>query len=208
MSGSVCNNNSGNLCLDCGPVDKCNSGGQNLSVCCNNFVNILNFSKDLIALLGELPTEQDFSVVQFGTDVTIASTLESWRQVTKTINQLRYGGGKTNLVGAINSCQETLASSPPDRKNLMLVITDGAPSAPAANPAGVAAIAATNAKNQGTFIIPVFIEDPNNQNSPQSMYLKNSISSDGKVFVADFDGLTSLQESIFEQVTCQARSQE
>ena len=151
-----------------------------------------------------MPTDQDFSIVHFGTDVTVASTLENSRQSFKTLNQLKYTGGKTNLAGAIDSCQETLTNSPPDRTNLMLVITDGAPSVPDFNPALVATDAATIAKNQDTFIIPVLIEESRFGFSYEENFLKNSISSDGKVFVADFNGLNDLQDALFEQVTCQA----
>lgn len=86
----------------------------------------------------------------------------------------------------------------------MLVITDGAPSVPDFNPASVATDAATNAKNQDTFIIPVLIEESRFGFSYEENFLKNSISSDGKVFVADFNGLNDLQDALFEQVTCQA----
>jgi len=164
------------------------------------------FTKDLITALGELPTDQDFSIVHFGTDVTVASTLESSRQSVKTINKLRYTGGKTNLAGAISLCQTTLDQSPPDRKNLMLIITDGAPSVPRFDAQGAATTAAGNAKVQDTFIIPVFIDEETFQFVPEVTFLKNNISSDGQVFVTDFDGLKNLQDAIFEQVTCQANA--
>mmetsp|Transcript_17014 Transcript_17014/g.36663 ORF Transcript_17014/g.36663 Transcript_17014/m.36663 type:complete len:1197 (+) Transcript_17014:135-3725(+) len=202
MSGSVCNDGTGSLCTECAPLASCNSGGERPTVCCPNFANMIEFTKSLVTSLGELPTDQDFSIVHFGTDVSVASTLESSRQSVKTLNTLTYTGGKTNLAGAINSCQLTLAASPPDRRNLMLIITDGAPSVPA-NAEEAATTAAINAKNQDTFIIPIFIEQ-NSFQTTEAIFLKNDISSDGKVFVADFDGLTSLQDTVFEQVTCQA----
>ena len=68
-----------------------------------------------------------------------------------------------------------------------------------------ATLAALDAKSRDTFIIPVLIEEQN-QNDPAVTYLKNSISSDGKVLVSDFDGLKNLQDSLFEQVTCQANN--
>ena len=86
----------------------------------------------------------------------------------------------------------------------MLVITDGAPSVPDLFAASVTTAAATNAKNQDTFIIPVLIEESRFGFSYEENFLKNSISSDGKVFVADFTGLNDLQDALFEQVTCQA----
>lgn len=122
----------------------------------------------------------------------------------KTINRLIYTGGKTNLAAAIDSCQQTLANSPPDRTNLLLIITDGAPSVPAFNAMGWAKTAADNAKIQDTFIIPVLIEESYWQFAPEKLFLENDISSDGKLFVANFEGLVNLQDSLFEQVTCQA----
>ena len=198
MSGSVC----GGFCENCG---ECNSGGTNLSICCSNFANMLDFSKSLVRSLGDLRTNQDFSVVHFATDVDIASTLENRNQAVKTINQLKYTGGSTNLAGAINSCQSTLDDSPSDRKNLILILTDGAPTIPEFNAEEAATAAAKNAMNKDTFIIPVLIEDPRFQ-TPEVKYLENNISSDGKVFVADFGGLGNLQDAVFEQVTCQANT--
>jgi len=205
MSGSVCNGITTSLCLDCEPRDSCNSGGEKFSVCCPNFRNMMLFTRDLITELGEQPTNQDFSIVHFGTDVTVASSLESWRQSIKTVNSLKYSGGKTNLAGAITSCQLTLDESPPDRKNLMLILTDGAPSVPEFNAQDVAATAAMNAQLKDTFIIPVFIEEPNSPYEPEVSFLTDNISSDGNVFVADFDGLDDLQDTLFEQVTCQTK---
>lgn len=186
------------------PRAQCNTGGERPTVCCPNFGNMISFTKDLVTALGELPTDQDFSIVHFGTDVTIASTLENHRQSFKTLNTLKYSGGQTNLAGAISSCQTTLDSSPPDRDNIMLIITDGAPSVPTINPEGEATTAALNAKLKGTFIIPIFIEPPDSIFSPEVSFLTSNISSDGQVYVSDFDGLNSLQDAIFEQVTCQA----
>jgi len=201
MSGSVCHGQGQGLCENCG---QCNSGGFNLATCCSNFSNMLEFSKDLVKALGDLPSNQDFSVVHFASDVAVADTLENANQAFKTIKTLKYTGGKTNLAGAIDSCQSTLDNaSLSNRKNLMLILTDGYPSLPSGNPEGSATNAATKAKNKGTFIIPVFIEDPNSQNNQAVNFLKNSISSDGSLFLADFTGLTALQETVFDQVTCQ-----
>lgn len=206
MSGSVCNSRSAGLCESCQPLLNCNSGGEKPSLCCPNFSNVVSFTKDLTTALGQLPTDQDFSVVRFGTDVSIASMLDSWRQAIKSINRLTYSGVKTNLAGAIASCQQTLSQSPPGRKNLMLIITDGSPTIPerpvnAAENAATAA--AATAKGLDTFIIPVLIEEQNPLDRT-FIFSRDNISSDGKVFVSDFQGLNDLQESLFEQVTCQA----
>lgn len=167
-----------------------------------SFSFTIQFARSLITSLGALPTDQDFSVVRFATDVFVASTLESWRQAGKTLNQLRYTQGGTNLAGAIEACQLTLDSSPSDRSNLMLILTDGEPTEPQ-NAEAAARNAAADAKAQGTFIIPIMIEPPS-QNSPEVIFLRNDISSDGNVFVADFDGLSSLSDAVFDQVACQS----
>lgn len=86
----------------------------------------------------------------------------------------------------------------------MLIITDGAPSVPQWNAEAAARNAATDAKEQGTFIIPIMIEDPSFQYAPEVMFLRNDISSDGNVFVADFDGLGSISDAVFDLVTCSA----
>jgi len=207
MSGSVCNGSGGGQCESCEPLNQCNSGGEKPSICCPNFSNMLEFAKDLTTALGELSTDQDFSLVHFGTEVSIASTLDSWRQAIKSINKLRYTGGMTNLAGAITSCQLTLDQSPSDRKNLMLILTDGAPSVPGSlqNARNVATAAAQDAIGKETFIIPVLIEEPNPFDFAVT-YLRNNISSDGKVFLSDFEGLNDLQETLFEQVTCQTNT--
>ena len=101
------------------------------------------------------------------------------------------------MTGALNSCQSTLRGAPVDRTNLLLIITDGSP-----NTRLEASAAASEARSEGTFIIPILIEE---DTQPQNvMFLEDKISSDGRVFVSTFDGLNSLQDAIFEQVTCQA----
>ena len=204
MSGSVCNGGQGGLCTNCDEdFNSCQDNGQTRSVCCNNFSNMLEFSQSLVQSLGDLPTKQDFSVVHFGTDVAVADTLENANQARKTIKALKYSGGMTNLAGAIDACQSTLNSSPDDRKNLMLILTDGLPSIPEDDPGNAAIDAATNAMDKGTFIIPILLE-ASSQNSPEADFLRDAISSDRNLFLADFDSLIGLKDTVFEQVTCQA----
>jgi len=207
MSGSVCYRAIGGPCEACYPATRsCNSGGKKLNICCPNFANMLDFTRSLIAALGELPTDYDVSIVQFSTNATVVSKLENTRKSIKTINKLKYTGGQTNLAGAISSCQSTLDESPPDRENIMLIITDGRPNVGTESKSaeGAATAAALNANTRDTFIIPVMIEQPNSNRQRAVSFLTNNISSDGKVFVSDFNGLVDLQDSIFEQVTCQA----
>ena len=140
---------------------------------------------------------QDFSIVHFGDDAFIADTLESSRQAVKTLNTLKYSGGMTDMEGALNSCQSTLRGAPDDRTNLLLIITDGSPKSRL-----LASAAAADARSEGTFIVPILIEEDTQQDN--IVFLESKISSDGRVFVTTFGGLNSLQDAIFEQVTCQA----
>jgi len=192
-----------NMCIAIDMGSVCSAGcSENSSTCCSNLSNMLEFTKGLITEVGSLSSDEDFSIVHFGTNVTIASALESWRQSIETINQLQYYGGGSNLAGAISSCQLTLAISPPNRKNIMLLMVVGAPSVPEVNPLEAAANAAMNARNQNTAIVPILIEEPNSADGSNVLYLKNEISSDGQVFVSDPVDLNNLQERLFEHLIC------
>ena len=105
MSGSVCG---GGQCAFCEPLSTCNSFGINIQRCCNNFDNVLEFTKALVRQLGDLKTQQDFSLVHFATSATIASTLQNANQAIKTLHQVEYTGGSTNLGEGIKLCQQTL----------------------------------------------------------------------------------------------------
>ncbi|KAL7459265.1 hypothetical protein ACHAWC_011732 [Mediolabrus comicus] len=194
MSASVCG---GGNCAFCGT---CNSFGINTQRCCNNFDNVIEFSKALVRQLGDLKTQQDFSLVHFATSATIASTLQNANQAIKTLHQVVYTGGSTNLYEGIKLCQQTLDSSAEGRKNLLLVITDGIPTMPQVNPVSEARAAASAAKNKGTFVIPIFIE-PTGEDDP-AVQLMKEISSDGEVFVTDFKSIINLKDTLFEQVIC------
>mmetsp|Transcript_20508 Transcript_20508/g.32247 ORF Transcript_20508/g.32247 Transcript_20508/m.32247 type:complete len:325 (+) Transcript_20508:1694-2668(+) len=192
-----------NMCIAIDMGSLCSAGcGENLSTCCSNLSNMLEFTKGLITELGSLSSDEDFSIVHFGTNVTIASALESWRQSIETINQLEYNGGGSDLAGAISSCQKALAISPPNRKNVMLLMGVGAPSMPEVNPLEAAATAAMNARIQNTAIVPIVIEEPTLADDSNVLYLKNEISSDGQVFVSDLVDLNNLQEMLFEHLIC------
>jgi len=163
---------------------------------------MLEFTEGLVTELGSLSSDEDFSIVHFGTNVTIASALESWRQSIETINQLKYNGGGSNLAGAISRCVATLAISPPNRKNIILLMGVGTPSVPEVNPLEAAATAAMNARNQNTAIVPILIEEPTSADDSNVLYLKNEISSDGQVFASDLVDLNNLRERLFEHLIC------
>lgn len=218
MSGSVCNGSSGSDCLGCadpsssGIVDffgdlfgfssssECRDDSVSEDICCRNFGRVAAFSKLMVKSLGDFPAKKSFSIVQFATDAQIVGGLSSSAQTSRTIENLDYTGGLTNTARAIQLCQETLQGSD-DRKKFIVVVTDGVPSQPDFDPDGAALRAATLAKNDGAFIIPVFIS-PNNNDWSAYDFMR-SISSDMKVFdVTDFGKLDGLQDQLVNQVSC------
>ena len=200
MSGSVCNNGDGLLCPMCG--DRCNTFGFDMATCCSNFFDMKEFVSSIVTSVAELPIKKSFSLVRVATDAVIVRSLGNSKKMLSALDGLEYTGGKTNLAGGITSCQESFATST-DRKNLILVISDGVPTVPDNRAEEAAEAAATNAKNQGSFVIPVLISSM--LESDDALSVMKMISSDQNVFdVESFDALDSLQESLLEQVYCQA----
>mmetsp|Transcript_11736 Transcript_11736/g.28840 ORF Transcript_11736/g.28840 Transcript_11736/m.28840 type:complete len:208 (-) Transcript_11736:118-741(-) len=206
MSGSVCNNGSRSECTACRASflpfffqSECRDSSVGEDTCCNNFANVKAFSSLMVRLLGDFPAEKSFSVVQFATNAQMVSRLASADQAVRVIKQLDYTGGMTNHASAIQTCQQTLPSFD-NRKNFIMLITDGMSSEPGWDPEGAAEAAAMDAKSDGTFIIPVFISPYNDWSELDFM---GRLSSDGKVFdVTGFDSLNSLQDRLVDQVSC------
>mmetsp|Transcript_34837 Transcript_34837/g.61210 ORF Transcript_34837/g.61210 Transcript_34837/m.61210 type:complete len:920 (+) Transcript_34837:76-2835(+) len=206
MSGSVCNDGMGSECLECRSAflpmfftSECRDRFVSEDTCCNNFANVKEFSSLMVNLLGDFPAEKSFSVVQFATNARLVSGLSSTAQTLPVIGKLDYTGGLTNHASAIQMCQQTLSTFG-SRKNFIMLITDGVSSEPEFDPEGAAETAAVSAKNDGTFIIPVFISP---RNDWSALAFMRRLSSDGKVFdVTDFDSLNSLQDRLVDQVSC------
>lgn len=208
MSGSVCNDGDGSDCVSCpgatflstiGFASECRDTSVSEDTCCTNFAKVKEFSSIMVNSLGNFPAEKLFSVVQFATDAQLVRALSSADDTVLTIDGLEYTGGMTNHESAIQTCQQTL---PPfdDRKNFIMLITDGLSSVPEFDPESAAEAAATNAKSDGSFIIPVFISPDNDLSALEFM---SRLSSDGIVFdVTNFDTLTSLQDRLIDQVSC------
>ena len=193
-SGSVCSPNPlyPQSCSNC--ANACHNVPDK-DTCCTNFGTTVTFSTQVVEALEGYPVDKSFSVVEFSSYAYASSPLQS-AAATKTYlsNNINYKGGSTNTAGAIQKCQDTFASSPPGRKNVLLLITDGVPSAPRGDPYGVALEEARKAKSDGTLILPFFIE--NNVPSTASSFMCSLSSnlcdqtSDGKVFsVANFDNV-------------------
>ena len=167
--------------------------------CCNNFYDLIEFTKSMISALAMISVESSFSIVPFATNATLVSDLASAVEALDSLDALTFTGGRTNHAAAIDSCRTSLQSSPEgeNRKNYLLLITDGSASEPEGVPGLVAEAAAMEAKSEGIIIIPVMIK--------QWLYVYlERISSDGTVFDAsDFDVLDSLQEKLLAQISCQ-----
>ena len=172
--------------------------------CCSNFENVMEFSKGIVTSLGELSVDNFFSIVQFSTNAQVVSELADPDQTLKVIDSIKYSGGTTNQGDALRLCQQTLASaSQQGRQNFIVIITDGEPTMPELAPKFEAETAAMEAKDAGTFIIPVLIS----ANYSQSLLnFTRTISSDGNVFVvSDFVSLYDLREELLSKVSCQSR---
>jgi len=207
MSGSVCNDDTGSECTRCRAAflpmffdSECRDRSVSEDTCCENFGIVKEFSSLMVNSLGDFPAEKSFSVVQFATNAQLAGGLASAEQALTVIDRLDYTGGLTNHASAIQMCQGMLPSSG-DRKNFIMLITDGISSEPFLDPEGEAENAATSAKSDGTFIIPIFISPYANDWS--ALAFMSRLSSDGKVFdVTDFESLDGLQDRLVDQVSC------
>lgn len=226
MSGSVCNGNSGSDCLNCRasllesilPMffsSGCRDTSVSEDTCCNNFANVKDFSALVIDSLGDIPVEKSFSVVQFATSAQLLSGRSSAAQTLAIIDELDYTGGLTNHAAAIAKCRDGLASppgpagvpgasalpwAPRDRRDVLVLVTDGVPSEPAADPEGAAAAAARRAKEDGIVVVPVFIAPDNDRSALAFM---RGLSSDGTVFdVTDFGSLNNVLDKLVNQVSC------
>ncbi len=159
---------------------------------------LIEFAKSIIGAFGAIAAQRSFSVVAFATDAELVSELTTASDAMDTLDALTFTGGRTNHAAAINTCRTSLESSSlSDRKNFLLLITDGNPSEPSSLPEAEAEAAAEIAKSGGILMVPVMIKQA------VSSYLQG-ISSDGTVLDAsDFDDLVSLQATLMAQVECQ-----
>ena len=196
---TVCNKDTGFECVACEPELICYDSELDKRTCCNNFYDLIEFTKSMISALAMISVESSFSIVPFATNATLVSDLASAVEALDSLDALTFTGGRTNHAAAIDSCRTSLQSSPEgeNRKNYLLLITDGSASEPEGVPGLVAEAAAMEAKSEGIIIIPVMIK--------QWLYVYlERISSDGTVFDAsNFDVLDSLQEKLLAQISCQ-----
>jgi hypothetical protein len=204
MSGSICSSNSG--CLNC--PSECREDFVTVETCCQGFAYIKGFASLLISSLSKFPSDKTFSIVQFANEGKLVSMMESTVEATSTIDELRYTGGITNHAEAIAACRQGLMgslafqqSSTP-RKSIMMLITDGVPTTPENDPEGAALTEAMQAKEDGVFIIPVFIS-PRYDANAFSFMSELSSARGGEVFdVVDYESLDTLKDRLLEEVSC------
>jgi len=202
LSGSLCNRGTGYKCEGCIPENICNNDGVDLITCCGNFHNVKEFAKLLIFVFGSIPSEQSYSVVGFATNTSFVSNLASnYANAFSSLDSLAYTGGVTNHAAAISSCQQTLSN--PDtvqRKNVIILITDGNPTEPEDTAKEDAMAAAIQVKEAGSILIPVMLTRTSIDNS--TIDYMTELSSDGLFFNTSLSGLDSLEESILSEVMC------
>jgi len=202
-SGSVCNNFLSSECLFCQPSFFC----QNLfsflprEQCCQNYIDIIDFSKLMVFALDQFEADKSFSVVQFATSAQLASDLSPANETIDALDRMEFSGGATDHADAIRQCQTSFEMSPDSkRQNFIMLITDGMPSTTYFNPELVAKQEAQLAKEAGTYIIPIFINE--NYDFVAESFM-TSLSSDGNVFdVSGFESLDTLADALVETVSC------
>lgn len=147
----------------------------------------------MVSSLDDMSKSQRFSLVPFADAAQVLASSTSAENAQEELLDLEYSAGTTNLSDALTKCQSSFES--PDRKNFIIVITDGAP-----NDLISADLAATAAKDAGTTIFPVYVEP---FSSSYAFDFMRQISSDGSVFdVTQFEDLDTLQQKLLNRISC------
>ena len=140
-----------------------------------------------------------FSVVTFSDYATIRSNLATATETLSTLDSAPFENGMTWTEDGIEKCQQTLDNSLPGRKPITLLVSDGLPNKPSwATGEAEAKRAATVSKDNGTYMVTLFINDNYDQTA---IDLMSEISSDGEVTYAQgFDALDGLVETMKSEV--------
>jgi len=161
------------------------------------------------------------SVVEFADGAVVSGTLTDDPDTTiANINNLVHDGTYTNHEAAILACNSTLPTldSSSKEKNFILFVTDGDPNRCAistqanecsdcdnqncATAQNAATSTATSVKDNGTIILPVFIEGTNPPISQLFGYMEGISSNDVDVVFTDFPGLNRIVIEIEQEVLC------
>lgn len=201
-SGSVCNFGVGE-CLLCEPSLFCSNLFSFLprQQCCQNYVDMIEFSKLMILALDQFEADKSFSLVQFATTAQLTSGLSSSEETIDALDTMQFTGGSTDHADAIRQCQNSFDMSPdPNRQNFIMLITDGLPSTTYLYPEVVAEEEASYAKESGTFMIPIFISE--NYDAYAGNFM-TSLSSNGQFFdVTGFQSLDTLKDELVQTISC------
>ncbi|KAK1735120.1 hypothetical protein QTG54_014186 [Skeletonema marinoi] len=208
MSGSLCNRGTGYECLGCVleafTASICNKDGVEISTCCGNFHNVKEFAKRLISVFETIPSEQSYSIVGFATNASFVSNLVPLSvDAFSSLDSLAYSGGRTNHAAAISSCQQSLSNAnATERKNMIMLITDGNPTEPDQETTAIndAIAAAIQAKEAGSILIPVMLTTTSIDNNTTDYMTE--ISSEGLFFNTSLSTLDSVEESLLSKVLC------
>ncbi|KAL7461116.1 hypothetical protein ACHAXS_001547 [Conticribra weissflogii] len=211
QSGSVCNRSNGAIsgfeCIDCQPSFYCNSPGYDLETCCYDFQLVKDFCRDIVISMGTRASDSRFSIVKFSTVASIASELSTADETVGMLDDLIYSGGLTNHADAISVCQQSFQSADTniDWRNVIVLITDGAPSQPEDREEEAALEASASAKTEGSYIIPIVVSSSLEISTNDLLTLMGEIASDnGNVLnVENFEGLDSLATSLLDQILCE-----
>lgn len=213
MSGSLCNGNTGALCIGCPTVrpssdpqeQYCRDAGVEWSSCCANFADVKELAASIVTSLGSVPADTSFAVVEFASDARVVSRSSPASLTASTIGRLTFSGGLDNHASAIQMCQQTLSSSSHERR-IILLVTDGETGRPEYVPEGSTESAAAAARNEGTYIFPVLVPpDPPDANAFAVPRFRR-ISSSGEVFDFTNDGnaqsVSKVREEVLRHVSC------
>mmetsp|Transcript_41802 Transcript_41802/g.87753 ORF Transcript_41802/g.87753 Transcript_41802/m.87753 type:complete len:1083 (+) Transcript_41802:251-3499(+) len=209
MSGSICNGPFDNSCTECTTLPDrqdsvCRDDGVSWGSCCQNFADMKELAMVLAMVFGNLPGDNDFSVVQFASYARIVTELSSTGTAVVAIGSLTYTGGLDNHASGIEMCQQTLLSSSKSKK-IILLVTDGEAGRPYDIPKGAAESAAESAKNDGVIIVPVLVSPDPPDTDENAITFLSQLSNDGEVF--DFTGRGALSigqvnDRLIGQISC------
>ena len=125
MSGSVCNDNTGSLCLNCEPAVLCRQDEADVSfgLCCRNFKQVIEFAQEFVASMSStIASNQQYSLVGFSNTASWYTDLVTPFEMLDVLDNVIYTGGQTNHEDAIESCHFSLDGSR-NTKRMILLIT-------------------------------------------------------------------------------------
>lgn len=188
----------------------CADSGVNTKSCCNNFLSMKRFALQLVNKF-ELwygANGNKYAIKEFSTIATGEAALESDKtKIFEDINGATFTGGEnddTDIEKVIDSCQSTLGTTA-GREQLIVLLTDGMATQPTPNPTAEAnaRAAATDAKNAGTFIVPVHLISGGNSDK-QEVFMNDLGSGGSYTKVSNIDQLYLQVDNVITEMACNA----